>query len=349
MIDSPSDSSIDIKIEKDLPDWPAYLARHENSTIYHDPRWGRILGDACGAKPFYLSAWRNGQQVGALTLMGQRSRLFGDRLCSLPYFDASGVLATDNQAADALLSATESLRESEGYQTLEIRQLNTCPEDVPTRLDKVTMWLKIPGDSAAMWAQLKTKMRTKVRKTQKNDFSFICGGTELLDDFYDVYSRTMRDLGSPPHGRLIFERVFAEFQAETRIFVVRGGGQVLAASFTLQDKWGFHVPWSGSDVRFRNLGANRFLYWEMLSYAADAGANWFDFGRSTADSGTYEFKREWGAEPVQLYWHYFMSKGKKIPEIRPDSGKYSLMVRYWKKLPLPLARTLGPWIIKQLS
>jgi len=340
---------LEIVVDRQVPDWHAYFDGHECSTIYHDPRWGHIFQEVCSAEPFYLSAWRDGQLVGILLLVGQRSLLFSSRLCSLPYFDASGILADNDLAAQALLAAARELRVAEKYHTLELRHLEAAPEGVATRLDKVTLWLKLPGDAAAMWAQLKTKMRTKVRKTQKNGFVLVHGGDDLLAEFYEVYSRNMRDLGSPPHGKRLFTRILVEFPRETRIFVVRGDGRPLAASFTLQDRWGFHVPWSGSDVRFRKLGANRFLYWEMLAYAADAGAGWFDFGRSTVDSGTYVFKREWGAEPVQLYWQYFLSAGKKMPEIRPDSGKYRLLVKYWQKLPLPLARTLGPWLIKQLA
>jgi FemAB-related protein (PEP-CTERM system-associated) len=345
----PNLNDFDIRIKKNTPDWLAYLAGHEQSTIYHDPRWGSVLQRACGAEPYYLSASREGKLVGVMTLLGQRSMLFGNRLCSIPYFDASGILADDAGAAEALISAADSLRAREGYRSLEVRQLVPCAEKVPTRTDKVTLWLDLPGDIEALWSQLKTKVRTKIRKVQKNDFDFISGGSELLEDFYDVYSRTMRDLGSPPHGRKIFEEILAEFPDKTRLFVVRRAEKVLAASFTLQDKWGFHVPWSGSDMRFRHLGANRFLYWEMLAYAANIGAKRFDFGRSTVNSGTFEFKLEWGAEPVQLYWHYFFPLGKEMPEVRPDNEKFGLMVKCWKKLPLPAARMLGPWIIRQLS
>lgn len=339
-----------VSVDRDVPDWGDYLSRHPGATIYHDPRWGRVLRDACGGQPFFLTARRSGAVVGVLPLVGQRSLLFGSRLCSLPYFDASGVLAEDDGAAGALLERAKELRASEGYGSLEVRQLAPCAgPGVPARTDKVTLWLDIPAGSEAMWEQLKTKVRTKVRKTQKNGFELAQGGAEFLAEFHDVYSRAMRDLGSPPHGRRIFARILEEFPEAARLFVVRGQGRVLAASFTLTDRWGFHVPWSGSDFRFRQLGANRFLYWEMLSHAAEVGAGRFDFGRSTVDSGTYEFKREWGAEPVQLHWQYFLPIGKEVPEVRPDSGKYKLMVEYWKKLPLPMARTLGPWLIRQLS
>ena len=36
----------------------------------------------------------------------------------------------------------------------------------------------------------------------------------------------------------------------------------------------------------------------------ERGSRWFDFGRSTPGSGTYDFKLRWGGKVRQLYWVY---------------------------------------------
>ena len=74
------------------PAWGEYLARHPQTSVYHDARWGTVMAKAYGIRPFYLTATREGRIVGVLQLMWQRSRLFGSRLCSTPYFDAAGIL-----------------------------------------------------------------------------------------------------------------------------------------------------------------------------------------------------------------------------------------------------------------
>jgi len=132
-----------------------------------------------------------------------------------------------------------------------------------------------------------------------------------------VYVRAMRDLGSPPHSKRFFRLICDAFGPAVRIFIVRHPGQPIAASFTLTDARAFHVPWSGSDVRFRNLSANRLMYWSMLAAAATGGSPTFDFGRSTRGSGTHEFKAEWGAQEVPLYWQYLMPAGRDMPDLRP--------------------------------
>ncbi len=340
--------SCTVAVTADSPDWAEFLSGRPGAGIYHDWRWGQVMARAYGNRPYYLTARREGRVVGVLQLVHQKSLLFGSRLSSLPYFDASGVLG-EADAAAALLARAESLRRELGCDVVELRQLSPLDEALPVRTDKVTMHLQLAEGAEAMWAALKSKVRTKVRKAEKNDLDFAAGGGELLGEFVSVYARTMRDLGSPPHSRRFFRLIIEAFGEAVRLFVVRRGGRPLAASFTLADAWGLHVPWSGSDKRFSRFGANRLLYWRMLAHAADAGCKRFDFGRSTRESGTYEFKQEWGAEEVELYWHYLLPAGEQIPDVRPDSPKFRLMVGCWRRLPVGLARLLGPRIISKLS
>ncbi len=339
----------EVSISSDTPAWEEYLSGRADSTIFHDPRWGEVMQAAYGNRPYYLTGRRGGQVVGVLMLVAQKSLLFGSHMCSLPYFDAAGVLADDESAREALIGEARNFLVDGKVHWVELRQIDPVGESLETRTDKVTMWLDLPDGSEAMWEQLKTKVRTKVRKSRKSDLEVVTGGAELLDEYHAVYARTMRDLGSPPHSRRFFRLIIDVFGDVVKIFVARSAGGAVAASLTMTDRRGFHVPWSGSDKRFGRLMANRLMYWTMLADAADAGAGMFDFGRSTRDSGTYGFKKEWGAREVPLYWHYLLPEGGQMPELRPDSRKYRLMVACWKKLPVGLAKILGPRIIRKLS
>ena len=84
-----------VTVSSDASDWPDYLRRASGASLFHDPRWGLVMARAYGNRPFYLTARRDGAPVGLLQLIGQKSLLFGSHLCSLPYFDAAGILASD--------------------------------------------------------------------------------------------------------------------------------------------------------------------------------------------------------------------------------------------------------------
>ena len=339
----------DVTVTSDMPSWGDYLAGRPDATITHDPRWGAIMARAYGNTPFYLTAAADGRIVGVLQLVLQKSMLFGKHLCSVPYFDAAGILADAPDVCEALLAEAGALGDRLGVEWIEVRQLAPLGESIPVRTDKVTLVLDVPSEADVLWKGLKAKVRNQVRKARSAELSALSGGQELLDDFYAVYSRTMRDLGSPSHSTRFFSEIVGCFSDAVRIFVVRSGSQPVAASLTLRDGHASRVPWAGSDWRRRELNANMLLYWQMLEEACQRNAGVFDFGRSTRDAGTYRFKTQWGARDVPLHWHYLLSPGHDMPGLRPDSPKYRLMVACWKKLPVWLARALGPRIIGKLS
>lgn len=331
------------------PPWSEYLGRHPQATLFHDPRWGVVMEKAYGNRPYYLTARRGEAVVGVLPLVLQRSLLFGTHLCSIPYFDAAGILADDAEAARALTEEAAGLMGRVRARWVELRQGEPLGGDLETRTDKITLRLVLPGDSEALWNGFKTKIRTQIRRAKQEDPVVLRGGKEYLADFHDVYSRLMRDLGSPPHGTAFFDQILERFPQEAGIYLMRLGEQTLAAAFALTHAGTAYLPWSASDPRFRDLRATMWLYWTMLEDACNAKATCFDFGRSTRGSGTHEFKKKWGAEEVPLHWHYVLPPGGSVPDIGPDSPKYRLAVGVWRRLPLGVVRALGPRLIAKLS
>jgi len=338
-----------VEVSSQPPDWQGYLAGQPQATIYHSPQWGLVMQRAYGNQPLYLTARRAGTVVGILQLVAQKSLVFGSHLCSLPYFDASGVLAEDASATQALLEEARRLLAECRAAWIELRQLQPADAALPARTDKLTLQLALPSSPEGLWESFKPKVRNQIRKAEKAELRTAQGGRELLPRFYEVYLRTMRDLGSPPHGPRFFELTLEALGPQCRLHAVLLGEQTLAAGLTLADRRAVRVPWAGSDWRQRDLNANMLLYWAMLAEACRGGAPCFDFGRSTLDSGTYRFKKQWGADDTPLAWQFLLPPGKALPELRPDSPKYRLMVACWKRLPLPLAARLGPRIIAKLS
>jgi serine/alanine adding enzyme len=336
-------------ISTDPPDWSDYLSARPDTALYNDTRWGQVMAAAYGNRAYYLTASREGRTAGVLQLVAQKSLLFGSHLCSLPYFDAAGILANDEDAVGAILTGARSLMAELGVRWVELRQAEPLPGDVPTRTDKVTLRLPLPPEPEVLWKALDAKVRNQVRKGQKENLTVHRGGADLLPDFYAIYARTMRDLGSPAHHKRFFRLILGQFGDAVRVFVVRAGDRPLAASMTLTDAHAMRVPWAGSDWRERQSCANMLLYWSMLEEACRRQAPCFDFGRSTRDSGTFRFKTQWGAKEVPLYWCYILRPGDEIPDLRPDSPKYRLATTLWRRLPLPLACLIGPRIIARLS
>jgi FemAB-related protein (PEP-CTERM system-associated) len=192
-------------------------------------------------------------------------------------------------------------------------------------------------------------VRNQVRKAEKNNLRVRQGGLELVDPFYDVFSRNMRDLGTPVYSKRWFHHILVAFPESTRIVSVWRGDQPVAASLVFWHVDTMEVPWASSIREFSPLCANTLLYWEMLRLAIGRGCRRFDFGRSTPGEGTYEFKRQWGAEPCTLTWEYWLAKGRgQLPDLSPKNPRLQWAIEVWRHLPVAVTRAVGPLVVRNI-
>ncbi len=344
-------SSITISRDRHASDpaWDAFVTQSERGTVFHAFGWKRVFEFAYGNECFYLKAEAGGAVVGVFPLVLKKSRLFGKFLVSLPYFDHAGICCERTDVREALLRHAQELARDLDVEYVEIRHANNHELDLPTKQSKVSMTLKLPANPEDLWRSLKAKVRNQVRKAEGEGLTLCQGKDELLDDFFDTYVVNMRDLGSPSHSKHFFECVLQTFPEDVRIFCVRHNGDTVAAGFTLTSKDTLTIPWASSLRAFNAKCPNMLLYWGILKYACEAGFSVFNFGRSTPGEGTYRFKKQWGGEPRQLYWQYWMPEGNELPELNTDNSKYGLPIKVWKKLPVAVTRSIGPRLIGKLA
>ena len=210
------------------------------------------------------------------------------------------------------------------------------------------MVLELPESIDALGKSIGSKRRSQVRRPQRENPEIHVGGAELVPLFYQVFARNMRDLGTPVYARSFYERMCAAFPGETKIVAITVGGQPAAAAFLIGYRDQLEIPWASTVRDFNRISINMLLYWEVLRYAIESGYARFDFGRSTVDAGTYKFKRQWGAEPQQLHWHYWLAEGGEPPKMNPDNPKYAMAIKAWQKLPVPVANLIGPRLVRNL-
>lgn len=331
-----------------MGEWDRYVRRHANASVYHLAGWRELAESVFGRETHYLLAERGSRICGLLPLVRLKSFVFGDFLVSMPYVNYGGVLADDAQACIELVEAAGRLAGRLGVDHVELRHLADCAP-LPARRDKVSMYLKLRGDAELLWKGLGSKRRAQIKRSQKEGAECEIGGIELLDDFYAVFSVKYRDLGIPVYSREWFRGIFRTFPDLVRVFVVRVGRKPVAASIVIGFNGILEVPWASTLREADRYAVNMYLYWNMLKFAEDEGYGIFDFGRSTEGSGTWRFKKQWGAEPVPHFWHYWLKDASgEIPRINASNPKSLAAVAVWKKLPLWVANRIGPKIVKNL-
>lgn len=314
--------------------------------------------------------------VGILPLVLLRHVFFGNSLVSLPFFDMGGIIANDIKTEELLLREAIGLCHKLKAAQIELRHVKPLsllanspqstihsPDDARISYQasdtnsvflapshKVRLLLSLPASSDVLMKSFKSKLRSQIRKPLKNGLIPKIGGLELLNDFYRVFSINMRDLGSPVHSKNLMKNVLEEFADKARIIVVYKDNHPLAASMIVGFKDTLQNPWASALRQYSHLSPNMLLYWTMLEYACDNGYSCFDFGRSSPDGGTYRFKKQWGAKPSKLYWHYISVDGKPINPVESgENAKFQKAITCWQKLPVSLTRILGPLIRKRIS
>jgi len=341
-------SSLQVTTDVTQSEWDRFVSRHPHATAYHAWKWREVFEQAFGHETAYFAVRDHESIVGVLPLVLFNSRLFGRFAVSLPFVNYGGALARDAGSAAALLDRAAALRLERKLAHVELRHTARQFPDLQVRAHKVGMVLTLERDSATAWTRLDRKVRNQVRKAEKNHLTSRVGGAELLDDFYDVFARNMRDLGTPVYSRTFFAAVLATFPDTARVFLVDSGSVTVAGAITLSFRDSVENPWASSLREYRSSSPNTLIYWRMIEYAIATGHKTFDFGRSTPNEGTYHFKAQWRAEPTPLHWEYVLEPGRSLPNLSPSNPKYRAAIAVWTRLPLAVTNLLGPHIVRSI-
>lgn len=368
--------------------WDNFVSYYEQGCLYHLTKWYDVIKRCYAHGVYCLVAQKQDDDkqeesinkesqitkqnfdnqtyfdciVGILPLIHINHRFFGNSLVSVPFFDSGGILNINTMVEKIILDKAINLADKLGVELIEIRQNYSLLSnfkypniDIQTgwnlsvSTNKVRMVLDIPDNPEFLLKSFNSKLRSQIRKPIKEGLIAKIGGIELIDDFYNVFAENMRDLGSPVHSKKFIAETLKAFPSTANIFIVYGNQKPLGGSVTIGFKDTLSNPWASSLRRYSHLAPNMLLYWSMLEFACQQGYKRFDFGRSTPGEGTYKFKEQWGAKPEPLYWYRLSKTSDRGWGSQPDKNKMIKAIEYWKKLPVPLTKIIGPRIRKYIS
>jgi len=322
--------------------WQASLPELSQVSVYQQWGFSEAIAAAYGYQPqrFALRQANASRYSAVVTLFR-----FGQTWVSLPFCDCGGIAAVDAAAAAQLLDALRQHLNGQPLILRQMHQLSPQPDALHLQQQKVRMVLALQSDADAQMQAFKAKLRSQIRKPEKEQFYCKQGGVELLADFWQVFTYNMRELGSPVHSKALFVALLQQPDLRSQMFVVYSPEhQPVACGFVMGHGEMLVNPWASSDRRFQKHAPNMLLYWQMLQYAIANGYQQFDFGRSTPGEGTYNFKSQWGAEPEPLHWYSSEADAGTIA----DSRLKQLVIQIWQRLPLPLVNRLGPVLRKRI-
>jgi serine/alanine adding enzyme len=328
--------------------WDAYVESHPQRSAYHFSGWARLIARAFRHDAVLLAATEGSKVVGVLPVVLMRSRVFGRFAVSLPFLNEGGLLADDESVEAYLVDAAIDVARREGAEYLELRHRQRHSTALQPRSHKVAMTLALRDTIDAQWQAIDRKVRNQVRKAEKSGVTVESGGIELLDGFYGVFARNMRDLGTPVFGVELFAETLRTFPERSRVFVARYREALVAGSIVHWRGDSIEVIWASALRESNMVSANVLLYWHMLQLAIGQGCTRFEFGRCTPNEGPFHFKRQWGAEPSPLVWEYWHAGPVREVDNTPRNPKYRAAVAIWQRLPVGVTTVVGPRIVRSI-
>ncbi len=344
--------NIRMAVAGDQAIWDEYVDGHNDATPYHRFAWLLSIEQAYQHQNVSLLAFNDDKLVGVLPCIKMQKPFSKVSYCALPFCDLGFGVANDASILQALQSEAIALLQSEGGNSFDYRDSVNASPDEELAGKKVRMVLPLLGGSEALMAGFKSKLRSQIRKAEKNGLtSVIANNQTQIDDFYQIFAINMRKLGSPVHSKKWFECLFNHYAQHIILSVVYSDKVPVGAGIVLRTANKAAIPWASTVAEHNKLAPNMMLYWSLLEHVSDLGCTEFDFGRSTYDEGTYKFKRQWGAEPVPLVWSNLVKNNSPMAEESDNnvSKIRTLVEKIWTKLPLGVTTLLGPKIRKHIS
>jgi serine/alanine adding enzyme len=328
-------------------EWDDFARAQAGYTHFHQFGWKGLIEKVFGHECLYLAA-RNpdGALAGVLPLVRVKSAVFGHYLVSQPFLNYGGPLGSP-EAVRALATEAVKLADARAVKLLELRSRVALPLDLPVSHRKITVVLDLPAGSEELFKAIPAKVRSQVRRPQKEGVT-VRFGADQVEPFFAVFSRHMRDLGTPTLPLKFFQSVAREFPADAWFGCAWLNDQPIACGAGFL--WGgeFEMTWASSLSEYNKIAPNMLLYWSFMERAIEARLQLFNFGRCTPDGGTHRFKRQWGSRDEQLHWYQHARNAQEAATPSPDDGAFSWGPRIWKKLPLSVATTLGPRIVRYI-
>jgi serine/alanine adding enzyme len=336
-----------LRADHDLEKWNRFVESSASSTFCHQAGWREIMTDVLGHESRYLAAVDEyGTWQGVLPLIRVRSVL-GHYLISLPFLNDGGPIGKE-QAQQSLVEHAVAEAKRSGAGLLELRSREEVPGPVSPSNRRISVHLALPSSVEELWkTTFRAKVRSQIRRPGKEGMTFRSSRDEL-DSFYGIFTRNMRDLGTPVLPRAFFERIESEFGDGVifaSVYTSAGAPAAAACCFVWRDE--IEVMWASSIRELNHLSPNMLLYASLMEEAIRRGVRTFNFGRCSPGGATHRFKRQWGGRDVRLPWPSW-SRSATVGVPSTDRVVYRLATSAWKHLPLALANRLGPPLARLL-
>jgi CelD/BcsL family acetyltransferase involved in cellulose biosynthesis len=329
-----------------------------SNEFYTDERWLDLIQSIYGFTVTRLEVrGSDGTRRGYLPVCALNSPLTGRRVVSLPFSDICPLVAADSASAHQLVDQVIDLGKKQRARYVELRTgpsaLLEARDDLVSSENYVSWRLRLTAGDSRIWSGVQKPVQRQVKKSRKLGVTIRFALQRADMDIYHrlhVGTRTGKH-GMPAQPRAFFRGLWDRFGADgtMQVLFAEHEGRAIAGMVLFTSGDTVRYAYGASEERALHLAPNNLLMWESIAWATTKGYQIFDMGRTARDNdGLMEYKRKWGATAEPLPYYYWPEVAG-LASTSETSRKYQVLTACWKRLPLPVASTLGGILYKHLG
>ena len=326
--------------------WDQFILGQPGGSLFHTLAWKRAIEKTFDFQSCYAYAERDGEITGVLPMFSISNWIVGRCLISTPFAVYGGICAADPESEDELVRFSKELACSQRVDYLELRYRHR--EMIPGFASNplyATFTAPLFADHEANLKRLPKDTRYMVRKATKEGLT-TKRGMDQMGAFYRLFALSMKRLGTPVFPRALFENLALEFSNSADLLLVYQNAEPVSGVFSFRFRDTVLPYYAGANDISNKLGANNFMYAELMRVASAEGLRQFDFGRSKKGTGAYAFKTQWNMNVEPLTYQVQLVRRKELPNFTPLNPKFELAAQLWQKMPLRLTTIFGPRVVK---
>lgn len=320
-------------------------------TVFHLIHWKDILEKSFGYESgYYFIANENDEICALLPIsVGRNLKFRKVGVCS-PFVNFVDICCNTEEARDFITANMRVVLEKSALESVELRLKETGIGSGKYSLNESNYVFVLPldGDEEKVMSYSNGSNRNHTRKVFKNNYFSASFDKSKVDDYYSVYCKRMKQLGSPSPDISFFKNTLEILPENSELLTVIDNetGKPAGGMFLLTFNDTIYYTWGSSLIEYNNRYINNFMYWEAVKFGIRNGFKHLDLGRSPLGSGTYRFKETWGAEAFKLNYCTFSKRPGAAHGIQKED--VGLLVELWKVMPRFITDVAGRKLIKHV-
>ncbi|PCJ57040.1 MAG: hypothetical protein COA79_17065 [Planctomycetota bacterium] len=341
---------INIKIASsdDKVKWNEFVLSHPQGSYCHLYEWKNILKESYNLSSLYLMAL-DGNNITAVLPITQIKNIKLKKMgVSVAFNGYGGVLQLtkpENKSWEDLFS--EFIFKNTKTTQLELRHLGN-QYDSKEKVQEVSMILSIPENNEILWKSIGSKRRGQIRKAEKAGVHIL--ENDDINGFYDVYARNVGRLGTPVHKKLFFQKIKEHFKERSLFLTANRENTTIGGMLIIDYQLTSANPFASTLQDYNKYCPNLLMYWHAIKRAQNNGFKFFDMGRSQMESGTFNFKKQWGSTPYIIQNHILSKDTENLNTnvMIYRSEAMQKLSAIWSRIPFTVQKIVGPHIRKYL-